>query len=75
LSRRIYRKAARDINKKKEVKYIVAKRFQLAKKGNRPGGSKRGPFKVVDPRMKKDNRAQKKTERRMWNRAKGRQKK
>ncbi|CAG0921384.1 unnamed protein product [Notodromas monacha] len=71
--KQIYRKALTENTKKKEVKYVVSRRF-LAKKGIRPPGMK-GPYKVVDPRMKKDNRAQKKVERRQWNRAKARQRK
>lgn len=49
----MYKKA--EGNKKREVKYVVAKKALASKKGGRPAGYK-GPYKVVDPRMKKDTR-------------------
>ena len=53
--RQIYKKAGVMGKKKKgNVEYVVAKKG-LGKKVRRPAGVK-GHFKVVDPRMKKDNR-------------------
>ncbi|CAB3988348.1 pre-rRNA processing FTSJ3 [Paramuricea clavata] len=50
----LYKKAGIGKRKKPEVKYVVAKKGG-GKRAKRPAGVK-GPFKMVDPRMKKDLR-------------------
>lgn len=54
----IYKKAGLMGAKKREVKYIVAKKG-MGKRARRPAGVS-GHYKVVDPRMKKDKRGQQK---------------
>ena len=62
---RIYKKAGLLSTKKKEVKYVVAKKG-MGKRAHRPAGIQ-GPYKVVDRRMKTDNRKQKMQDRKKGN--------
>ncbi len=56
--KQIYKKAGLLGKKKKDVQYVVAKKGLASKRAKRPPGTK-GPYRVVDPRMKKDNRSKK----------------
>eukprot|EP01117_Protostelium_nocturnum_P011070 TRINITY_DN4017_c0_g1_i1.p1 TRINITY_DN4017_c0_g1~~TRINITY_DN4017_c0_g1_i1.p1 ORF type:complete len:904 (+),score=360.07 TRINITY_DN4017_c0_g1_i1:113-2824(+) len=54
----LYRKNMKDLNKKKNFNYIVASKGRGAT--GQPVGKGKGPNRVVDTRLKKDKRAQKK---------------
>jgi len=54
---RIYKKAGLLKSEKKDVTYVVGKKG-VGKRVSRPPGVK-GRFRVVDPRMKKDNKRKK----------------
>ncbi|XP_028396734.1 pre-rRNA processing protein FTSJ3-like [Dendronephthya gigantea] len=58
--RNLYKKAGVGKRKKPEVKYVVAKKG-IGKRAKRPAGVK-GPFKMVDPRMKTDLRGKMKNQ-------------
>lgn len=64
--RNLYKKAMSK-GTKKEVKYVVAKK---GSKNQRPSGHK-GKYKMVDPRMKKDNMKKKRLEKQKGGKKKG----
>jgi hypothetical protein len=64
----LYRKYGVIGQKKPEVKYVVSKKSQ---RGGRPAGTK-GPYKVVDKRLKKDKRAAKNRSKKQQSNNKGR---
>ena len=59
---RLYKKAGLIGSKKPEKTYVVCKKG-TGKRAHRPHGLK-GPYKVVDARMKKDNRSAKESAKR-----------
>ncbi|XP_033118880.1 pre-rRNA 2'-O-ribose RNA methyltransferase FTSJ3-like [Anneissia japonica] len=59
----LYKKAGMGKKKKTEVKYVRARKSLAGKKAVRPKGIK-GPYKMVDPRMKKEVRAKQRSEQR-----------
>ena len=65
----LYRKYGVIGQKKTEVKYVVAKKSQGG--GSKPAGAK-GPYKVVDKRLKKDKRAAKQRDKKKSSGGKGR---
>ena len=52
---RIYKKAGLLGKKKKDITYVVAKKGRVGARARRPNGLK-GPYRMVDSRMKSDTR-------------------
>ena len=68
--KQVYKKAGLLSAKKKEVTYVVSKRGLAGKKTSRPNGVK-GPYKVVDGRLKKDVKGRQRAEAKKKGKGKG----